>query len=484
MKRGFHLQRRAAPARAHSRVPFFANFGGPSSPRTAGTLLAGEEGAVTVLFAVTASLMIGTLCTAIDTIDFAQTQARMQMALDVATLSAGADLSHFKTNTGSDLATWQADARAYYDANMPTGYMALTMANANFSATVTGSPATGQTIKLSASGSVPLYAPVIWGNNSSDGSGSGGGSGGSGSGTPTSQTISASNTALRVPKSTLELALILDNTGSMADAAVSGGSTSKMDGLKTAAASLVTNILGVAGNDSYIGLVPFTTMVNVGSALNSSGSWMSQVFSKQFAYNTNGMSMTQWGGCTVEPHDANGYVYPAYAPKNAPGFTPMYYNVPQSGFTVSTFDNTKSCTLQGSKTFYGVPLTYQTNASASVCPSAAATQPQSYMGQVTTKSTSTYSWDQNGSDAGGNRPCSIQPAVFFTQDTDKLKVAINNMQANGSTLIPTGLLWGWRMLKSDWSQDVAGVNNGWKATDTTLPLAPKRRRACNAWRSS
>ncbi len=41
------------------------------------------------------------------------------------------------------------------------------------------------------------------------------------------------------------------------------------------------------------------------------------------------------------------------------------------------------------------------------------------------------------------------------------------MQANGSTIIPTGLLWGWHMLSSDWSNDVSG--GGWISTDVSLP---------------
>ena len=98
------------------------------------------------------------------------------MALDVATLSAGADLAHYDTTKPADLSNWKTDARAYYDVNMPSGYMALNLPNANFSATVTGAPATGQTIRLSAAGSMPLLAPVIFGKTATDtGSGSNGG---------------------------------------------------------------------------------------------------------------------------------------------------------------------------------------------------------------------------------------------------------------------------------------------------------------------
>jgi Flp pilus assembly protein TadG len=473
MKRRYIPAERREPAEAPfaPRRSLFANFGGPAAPRTFATLARGDEGALTVLFAVTASLMIGVLCTAIDTIDYAQTQTRMQMALDVATLSAGADLSHYAMTTSADLASWQADARAYYNANMPTGYMSLTMPDSNFSAQVSGTPATGQVIKLSASGTVPLYAPTFLNTykGSTSSSNSGSGSGNSNTTTATTQTISASNSALRVPQSVLELALILDNTGSMSDPAASGSKTSKLSGLQTAANTLVSNILGVQNNQSYIGLVPFTTMVNVGSALSSTGNWMTQSTAKQFAYNPTNMSMQNWGGCAVEPHDAAGNIYAqAYAPKSSPGFTPWYFNVPSGGFTVQTYDN--KCNLQknGTSVVKGVPLSYAYYySSPGLCQSSTPnTVPSNFQAQYPYYGTITY--DQNGADYD-SRPCSIQPAVFLTQNQNTLTTAINNMKANGSTLIPTGLLWGWRMLSSDWSQSVAGTNNGWTSSDPTLP---------------
>ncbi len=325
---------------------------------------------------------------AIDMIDdYAETQARMQMALDVATLSAGADLSHFASNSGTDLATWQADARAYYDANMP---------NTNFKATVAGSPATEHTIKLSASVTVPLYALIILGTNFSNNFGDGS----SDSNSPSTQTVSASNSALRVPKSTLELALILDNTGSMADAAQSGGSTSKMEGLKTATNSLITNIFSVSGNDSYIGLVPFTTMVNLGTSIKTTG-WLAQRFQLQFQQRHDD---GQLGGCAVEPHTGDDIEPKDYDLSLSPNFTLFYYNVPSSGFTVATVSDKTNCMVQKSTLVTGLPLTYQSNASTSLCVGTA-TQPASFVGQLSTKSISTVTWDQNGT--SDNRPCSI-----------------------------------------------------------------------------
>jgi Flp pilus assembly protein TadG len=457
-----------------------ARRAGPSEPCHAATLLTGDEGAVTMILAICGSLMIGTMCTALDTIHYETTQARMQMALDVATLSAGADLAH----TDLSVAQWQKDARAYYNTNMPAGYMSLTMPDANFSATVTGTPATGQTIKLSASGSMPLLAPIFFGNNSG---GSGGSGSGSGSNSPDVATVSASNTALRIPQSTLELALVLDNTGSMSDYASSDKTQgTKIQGLRTAAANLVSNIFSMTTNDSYIGLVPFTTMVNVGSALSPAGSWLTSSFS---AYNAKNLSMTPnskysgsgWGGCAVEPRDAGGNMYPqAYAPKDVPGFRPFYYNVPpvtntpNPGFKITSYNVTTNkgktvCTVASTNTVTGVPLTYQTKGSVTYCGGGDSNAIYDSWGQPsTTNATTTI--DQNGNTNGGsNGPCAIAPALFLTKSSSTLTTAINNMQANGSTLIPTGLLWGWRMLSSSWSNSLSN-GNGWISTNSALPL--------------
>jgi Flp pilus assembly protein TadG len=462
------------------------NRPGQLSARGARDLLCGDDGAVTMVFAVCASLMIGTMCMAIDAIHYEMTQARMQMALDVATLSAGADLAHYDTTKPADLAQWQKDARAYYDVNMPSGYMSLNLKASDFAAQVTGAPATGQTIKLSATGTMPLIAPVIFANKSAQ-DGSGNSSGGQSPANPDTANVSASNAALRLPKSTLELVMVLDNTGSMSDYANSKDHSqgTKITGLRLAAQNLVNSLFSVTGNDSYIGLVPFTTMVNVKNALQPSGKWLSRTF----AYNDQHMSMTPnsswkgsgWGGCAVEPRDAQTYLHAdAYQPASSPGFTPFYYNVPKNGFSVYSYttsskNGTTTCKISSSPTVtLGAPLTYLKSGSVTTsCGTtfSGKTPPAIYdQWYVNTSSTTTTTYDQNGNtNFGSNGPCNIASALFLSKDKSALTTAISNMQAGGSTLIPTGLLWGWRMLESAWSDNVAGTGNGFISTDTSLP---------------
>ena len=61
----------------------------------------------------------------------------------------------------------------------------------------------------------------------------------------------------------LRVALVLDNTGSMASAG-------KMTALKSAAQNLLTQLQSAAGTngDVYVSIIPFTTVVNIGSSYN------------------------------------------------------------------------------------------------------------------------------------------------------------------------------------------------------------------------
>ncbi|MGI4858571.1 MAG: VWA domain-containing protein [Janthinobacterium lividum] len=433
------------------------------------TLYRDDQGAVTILFALCGGMMIATMCLALDTINDSMSLSRMQSALDVATLTAGAETGRFSTITGSNLAQWQADARAYYNANMTGGYANVSMPDKNFTATLTSDSSGARTLALSATGTLSLIAPVTLGKSGLTVSTTDPGTVSSGttdSGlSMTTATVAVSNAAIIQPKSTLELVMVLDNTGSMNDA-ING--VTKMDGLQAAAKTLVSNLLASTTADSHIGLVPFTTTVNVKGALSAGGSWLSP----KFTYNSTNVQMATdskhdgWGGCTVEPRDANGYLAAkAYSPITSPRFTPYYYNVPSAGLTVRTYKNDQLCgTLSTSTKYTGVPLSLGSGYlnycgfSGSDIRNGIAT----YFDQTgTVSSTSTPTQTQNSG-------CIGQPVTFLTNDSSTLNTAINGMSPKGDTIIPMGILWGWRMLSSSWSKDNAS-GNGWISTDTSYP---------------
>jgi Flp pilus assembly protein TadG len=435
----------------------------PGVPRRpAARLFRGDRGSVTVVFAVLGSMMIASLCVALDAIDAGMTHSRMQSALDVATLSAGADLSHYTSNTGANLTQWQADARAYYDANMPSGYLGLTMPASGFSAKVSGAPATGQIVALSATGNLPLIAPVFLGSASG---------GGSTSGSPAindDPAITAGNEALFLPKSTLELAMVLDNTGSMADPASGKSGPSKMAGLQAAATNLVQALASQSGATSYVGLVPFASTVNVRGALLPGGSWMNP----SFAYNPTNVGMTAtgtspgWSGCAVEPRDTSGSLSPsAYSPSDTLKFTPYYYNVPVAGLQVRSYSKGLCGTSVTSSTVASVPFTPINGGEQDLCGGYLSNVPGTGLGAFYDQPSS----GRNGTTVDQNNGCILHPVTFLTTNQTTLDDAIADMSPSGSTIIPTGLLWGWRMLSSSWSNKIAGSGNGWISSDPSLP---------------
>jgi Flp pilus assembly protein TadG len=350
-----------------------------------------DRGAVSILFALMAPMMVAALTGGVDVIRYHVAQSEMQNALDVAVLSAGSNLKRYTPLSGTNLTQWTADATNYFKTNLPASYLHLTLANDNptvTAATVTG---VGQTVSMSATASLPMISTGFLGVSA--------------------MPISVSNQATVQNQSNVEVVLVLDNTGSMSDPSSSSDSTSKMQGLKTAALSFVNQFYGSGtGNDKCsgavtsassnglatlvcMGLVPFTTTVNVGTTTQAK-SWLT----------TNPYS--SWNGCMIEPRDSNGYlaasVYnPAKNPFPAYGFA--YYDV-------ASF------------------LTYL-------------------------RSGPTYG-------------CITTPVTFMTSDSSVLNTSINAMSASGSTMIPVGMLWGWRMLSSGWSG-----NNGWDPNRPNLPAS-------------
>lgn len=85
----------------------------------------------------------------------------------------------------------------------------------------------------------------------------------------------------------LNLALVLDSTGSMRKPTTSGGS--KIDSLKRACKELIDQLDGSDGEVS-ISVVPFTQHVNVGTQL-ANENWL------EFPQTTNGRAPVGWNGC-------------------------------------------------------------------------------------------------------------------------------------------------------------------------------------------
>lgn len=226
----------------------------------------------------------------------------------------------------------------------------------------------------------------------------------------------------------LEIALVLDNTGSMAG--------TKIANLKTAASNFIDSMASAAAqtgdpNAVKIALIPFSNTVRVGSSYQAS-SWMDQSGSAPInneIFDTgngnppwqNRFSLfqalgTSWGGC-VESRQAPYDIQDTPASTGATLFTPYFApDEPDTG---------------------GYANSYLWDG-----PQARGASWQARQGGVSKYVRASGLSTNNGPNWG----CSMQQVQRLTTNYTGLKTAVNAMQAGGDTNIPLGLMWGWHTL--------------------------------------
>ncbi len=281
----------------------------------------------------------------------------------------------------------------------------------------------------------------------------------------------------------LEVVLVLDNTGSMAQTASSTDTTSKIDALKTAATDLTNILFGSNATSDYvkIGVAPFTMAVNVGTTYrgaswidNSNNSWtdtsgktvtpMSQeniavpagtgliTFGDQL-YTATGKkySSLQWKGCVRqrnEPYDVqedtpvSGNPYTLFTPFFAPD-EPDAYTTQTSGQgknKKTTYADSCSSGSSSQSTFFNNYLCDQTCWQTS---GDFATD-QRCVTKYTSSPVAINYWIQNGN--GPNLECPDKEILRLTNVKQSVLDEISGMTANGGTVLPTGLMWGWHLL--------------------------------------
>ena len=248
----------------------------------------------------------------------------------------------------------------------------------------------------------------------------------------------------------LEVVLVLDNTGSMGD---TYGSSSGIDGLKTAATTLVNTLFAndPTGTHIKIGIVPFTDTVNVGTQYanaawidnsNAAGS-MSQeninvptgtgliTFASNLASAT-GKPAWAWAGCVrqrTEPYDVQETAPSTGTPATL--FTPFF--APDEP-DIDSSQASGGHTCGGGSNFYNSYL----------CDKSCWQADQQADQKCITKYT-TSPQVQNTSN-GPNNLCTIQPVIRLTDNQSALLNEINAMTAYGATVIPAGLMWGWHLI--------------------------------------
>jgi Flp pilus assembly protein TadG len=314
-------------------------------------------------------------------------QAKIQTALDAAGLAAGA------TANSVDV---QTQATKYFNANFPSGYLGAAAVN------VTATMAAGNTkVTLVAATAQPTtFLQVV--------------------GIP-SVNVGA-NTEITRSNQGLELAIVLDNTGSMSNSVTGSGSVSKLNALKCALAGnkgisnsstyctnnglVTTGLLDILYGTStsisnmFITLVPFSDVVYIPTSQKSI------------------MSGATSGGCaSARSKTTNSAVEPAFS---------VTYTGGSTATVTLKLDESPDPPSSGSFNFSKI--------TSSDCP--------------------------------------VSPLIPLIQNKNTHIAGIQAMTANGNTMINIGLAWGWRAFSPDWKTKWVGLPTFTPSGTTTTYTMP------------
>jgi len=219
-----------------------------------------ERGGVVPMFALAIVPVIGLVGAAVDYSRGNAARTAMLAAIDATALMLSKDAA---TMTPGEVT---AKANAYFTSqfNRPE------VANVHLNAVVSSPQAGSFTLTLTATGNVPTTFTKLLGQTKLDIS-------------------STADVKWGIKK--LELALVLDNTGSMAQ-------SGKLTQLKAAAHTLLTTLQNAAKQpgDVKVAIVPFDTMVNIGTS-----------YKDQFwvDYTVKNIQKNQWTGCVIDRDQSN-----------------------------------------------------------------------------------------------------------------------------------------------------------------------------------
>ncbi len=313
--------------------------------------------------------------------------------------------------------------------------------------------------------------------------------------------VTARTQAQRPSMNYIEVALVLDNSGSMAGA--------KMDALKQAASSFIDELL--SGNSEpekvKISIVPFTLAVNAGAVMNANSDPNIDRFGTSSIHwqnlTPNGVPPAgiqsrltlfsqlnePWGGC-FEMRPGNWGLTDA-APTQAIGdslFVPMFapdepglrgytglrqstLNHLGSGSTFSVSnsylndDGSQSNTYSNNMEWGATNPACTPTAAAFALPFNSATpnwQSRNFSHRATSnicrynltgtagapsqRKSIAHTAGTNGAGRGPNYLCSTIPLQRLTNNQAALQAKVNEMKADGGTNILEGVMWGWRTL--------------------------------------
>ncbi|WP_165842815.1 TadE/TadG family type IV pilus assembly protein [Phenylobacterium deserti] len=255
----------------------------------------------------------------------------------------------------------------------------------------------------------------------------------------------------------IEVALVLDNTGSMAG--------TKLTNLKNAANSLVDKLVDASRRSTNsdplrISLVPFSSTVRIlpttsllnpayNTASHSGSNIPSWIDPQGLAHRTSGSTydifdnqsdrlaiMKTWGGSW------SGCIESRRAPFDIREDAPNA-SVPASMFVPYFWPDEPDNGSAASNQINDYLKDNTTNSDWRVKEKRSAKYQKIQSENLGWKNTGTF---MSGYSFGPNAGCGLQPMIRLTNDYASVKTAINAMTAVGETNIPLGLMWGWHTL--------------------------------------
>lgn len=237
-----------------------------------------------------------------------------------------------------------------------------------------------------------------------------------------------------------EIAMVLDNSGSMAG--------SKISDLRTAADDLVEVFFkGASFSDAVkVGIVPFAASVNVGPGYRNA-SWMdstgiSPVHSENFDENVSrfdifdNIANADWAGCVeMRPYPLDVQDTSPTPSNSASYFVPMF--APDEPDDEYAAENNYLCDSPSSG---GGGRRGRRRSS---CSSSGMTWDEAQMNVD-----KYYAGVRASGDYGPNHNCTTTPITRMTSTKSDITAALNQMDANGMTNIQSGVIWGWRILSN------------------------------------
>ena len=359
------------------------------------------RGNVAILFGLAIIPIILAVGVAVDYGRALIVRERMVSAADAAALAIGswADLSQAELKT---------KAQQFFDANYPSSTLgAVGKLSVSFS---------GDDIDVSVSGSVPTTFMKLANINSVD--------------------VGAATKVTKRQRN-IELALVLDTTGSM-------GSGGKMSAMQNAAKKMVQDLFGGKSTSDTlrIAVVPFSGAVNVGDD-KKNASWIDKTAKSAVSYEDfkSGVKTFDlytelkkkkgswdWAGCVREREGSSYELTDATPTTSASASLFAPYLAPDE----PDDDHDGGANYANSYIEDG-------NCGQSKSSNRTPDKCQRYTGKYTNP-------DTDESTEGPDLNCPPRAVTPLTNNRGQVTSAIEQLQPKGYTVIPAGLLWGWRVL--------------------------------------